>query len=420
MTHSALLLVASLTLLNTSALIPASSYDANSAFIHAPKQDLIDSKTSLINETSKAKQTIYILDLSNQNLTNEQLKAKLDQVNPETLCVLNISNNKLSGTIDLNAFSNLNFLDCSHNQIHNIDCMDTALVRIDCSYNNITSMDAPESIYMPDDFIADNASPDLGYDPTKIKIKNDFSHQTKHISVAKEAKNIDFNDNFPGFIPSKMHDLKGAHFLDEADDGLYVDGDQFSFQYEVAPNMDKSQPNYYLDVTVYLDRQDSSKPINPPIDIPGAMEDGTIGKQDPTTKPQSIYRLYNPNSGEHFYTTSAQEKSHLVKVGWRDEGIGWTAPEISSVPVYRLYNPNAGDHHYTTNTEERNVLQTLGWKYEQISFYSDEFKSIPLYRQYNPNAKSGAHNYTTDKQENDHLVAVGWKAEDIAWYALSK
>ena len=89
-------------------------------------------------------------------------------------------------------------------------------------------------------------------------------------------------------------------------------------------------------------------------------------------------------------------------------------------PVYRLYNPNAGDHHYTTNVNERNTLQTLGWKYEQISFYSDEFKSIPLYRQYNPNAISGAHNYTTDKHENDTLVSLGWKAEDIAWYALEK
>jgi hypothetical protein len=37
---------------------------------------------------------------------------------------------------------------------------------------------------------------------------------------------------------------------------------------------------------------------------------------------QPMHRLYNPNSGEHFYTASAGEQKHLVKVGWRDEGIG--------------------------------------------------------------------------------------------------
>ena len=37
---------------------------------------------------------------------------------------------------------------------------------------------------------------------------------------------------------------------------------------------------------------------------------------------QEMYRLYNPNSGEHFYTADADEKGNLVRVGWRYEGIG--------------------------------------------------------------------------------------------------
>lgn len=35
-----------------------------------------------------------------------------------------------------------------------------------------------------------------------------------------------------------------------------------------------------------------------------------------------VYRLYNPNSGEHFYTTSFYEQNTLKNVGWRDEGVG--------------------------------------------------------------------------------------------------
>lgn len=59
-----------------------------------------------------------------------------------------------------------------------------------------------------------------------------------------------------------------------------------------------------------------------------------------------MYRLYNPNSGEHFYTANPTEKSKVQSAGWRYEGIGWNAP-ASGNPVYRLYNANAGDHHYS-------------------------------------------------------------------------
>ncbi|MBE6466897.1 S8 family serine peptidase [Denitrobacterium detoxificans] len=132
---------------------------------------------------------------------------------------------------------------------------------------------------------------------------------------------------------------------------------------------------------------------------------------------QGMYRLYNPNGGEHFYTASSSERDHLRKLGWRYEGIGWNAPTTGD-PVYRLYNPNGGDHHYTKSKEECDGLRKLGWRYEGVGWYSDTAKSVPLYRQYNPNAKSGSHNYTTSKSENDMLVRVGWRAEGIGWYGV--
>lgn len=132
---------------------------------------------------------------------------------------------------------------------------------------------------------------------------------------------------------------------------------------------------------------------------------------------RSMYRMYNPNSGEHFYTRSSAEKNMLIFAGWRWEGIGWYAP-ASGDPVYRLYNPNAGDHHYTMDPVERDILVLAGWKYEGVGWYSDAEQSIPLYRQYNPNARSGAHNFTTDLAENDSLVSRGWNAEGIAWYGV--
>lgn len=130
---------------------------------------------------------------------------------------------------------------------------------------------------------------------------------------------------------------------------------------------------------------------------------------------RTMYRLYNPNSGEHFYTASSAEKDNLVSVGWNYEGTAWNAPG-SGDPVYRMYNPNVGDHHYTTSAAERDQLKSVGWNYEGVGWYSDSSKKTPLYRLYNPNAVTGSHHYTTSAAERDHLKSVGWNDEGIGWY----
>lgn len=148
-------------------------------------------------------------------------------------------------------------------------------------------------------------------------------------------------------------------------------------------------------------------PLNPP--KPSTADDSEY---------VAMYRMYNPNTGEHFYTSNATERKNLIDAKWRYEGIGWYAPVKSGTPVYRLYNQNAGDHHYTINEGERNILIRAGWKSEGVGWYSDDAEGTALYRQYNPNAKSGSHNYTTSKAENDQLVRAGWHAEGVGWYGL--
>lgn len=144
-----------------------------------------------------------------------------------------------------------------------------------------------------------------------------------------------------------------------------------------------------------------------------------LGSSRVNAATKDMYRLYNPNSGEHFYTANPAERDNIKKAGWKDEGIGWYAPD-SGDPVYRLYNANAGDHHYTVNSKERDHLKKVGWKYEGVGWYSDKKKTIPLYRAYNPNAKAGSHNYTVNKAEQNNLIRVGWKNEGIAWYGVTK
>ena len=146
---------------------------------------------------------------------------------------------------------------------------------------------------------------------------------------------------------------------------------------------------------------------------------------DPTepTEPEKnidMYRLYNPNSGEHFYTGNEEEKDGLVALGWNFEGIAWTAPAKSNTPVYRLYNPNAGDHHYTMSEAEKDWLVGLGWNDEGIGWYSVVTERLPIYRLYNPNATTGTHHFTASEGERDYLISLGWRDEKIGWYGLGE
>ncbi|HJJ00621.1 MAG TPA: leucine-rich repeat protein [Coriobacteriaceae bacterium] len=141
------------------------------------------------------------------------------------------------------------------------------------------------------------------------------------------------------------------------------------------------------------------------------------------TESQIMYRLYNPNSGEHFYTASEFERDAIAAAGWDYEGTAWTAPVESNAPVYRLYSGT--DHHYTTSAFERDALVEAGWSYEGIGWYSDDTQTVGLHRLFNPYVdptaptnNSGSHHYTTSDVERDHLVSIGWNYEDIGWYGM--
>ena len=133
-----------------------------------------------------------------------------------------------------------------------------------------------------------------------------------------------------------------------------------------------------------------------------------------------MYRLYNPNSGEHFYTGSVEERDMLVTAGWNYEGVAWNAPVKTGAPVYRLFNPNNADHHYTMSIEERDWLVGLGWNYEGVAWNSASASNLPQYRMYNPNAVTGSHHYTGSVEEREMLVEAGWIYEGIGWFGMLK
>ena len=149
---------------------------------------------------------------------------------------------------------------------------------------------------------------------------------------------------------------------------------------------------------------------DPTPDYPGATDPEPVATE-------AMFRLYNPNSGEHFYSSSTVERDHLISLGWQDEGTGWIAP-ASGDAVYRLYNPYAGEHHYTLSAAERDMLVSVGWNDEGIGWYSDPNESVPLYRVYNPNEYANNHHYTTSAAERDMLLSIGWQDEGVSWHGV--
>ena len=138
--------------------------------------------------------------------------------------------------------------------------------------------------------------------------------------------------------------------------------------------------------------------------------------RNPNARITPLYRLYNPRTAEHLWSTSTVERNILINIGWTYEGIAFYAP-LEGVPVYRFYNPVTDEHMYTKNPLEMELLEKNGWNNEGIPFYSSaESKEMPVYRVYNPYMTVGSHHFATDKVEKQILLDQGWIDEGIGWF----
>lgn len=144
----------------------------------------------------------------------------------------------------------------------------------------------------------------------------------------------------------------------------------------------------------------------------------TVSKPKPkptyyTANAHAVFRAYNPNSGEHVFTTDLTEANSLMDAGWKNEGIGWH--ETGSTKIYRMYANN--EHVYLKANDEYAGLDIAGWKGEKVAFLASDKPGdglYPVFRLYN---KTGGHHmYTISEKERDTLVKAGWKLEGIAFY----
>ena len=139
----------------------------------------------------------------------------------------------------------------------------------------------------------------------------------------------------------------------------------------------------------------------------------TMGETKPAhtveKKDGAVYRLYNPQTGLHLFTSNYNEAQSLSDSGWSDEGVGWYTGDGSK--VYRLYNADNNDHLLTTSIVEGFTCCLHGWKAEGVAFKAGTKKDV--YRLYNP--KTGEHFYTTNSNERDSLKKSGWSDEGVGF-----
>lgn len=372
----------------------------------------LPSTTTLTSVTLSGNKALTAIDLSNVGMLETAI------LNNNALGALDTSNNPYLKTLNVNRNS-LNVLDASKNYVLN---------SVKAANNGLYEATLPVSVTVVD--LSNNKISALDFSNlTKAADLNVSNNMLKTLKVAGIAyTNLNVSNNHLATL--NLKDASGT--INVANQIVYFnDGDK------AVSLKDYDEAFARKDV---LKKADGKFDVTDgTIDADGVLKfakDATSASYKYNTQNASVpmevtlvgevlmNRLYNPNSGEHFYTKDAHEKDVLVGLGWQDEGIGWIAPK-SGAPVYRLYNPNAGDHHYTMSANEKDTLVGIGWQYEGIGWYSAEsvaapvYDHIEVYREYNPNAKAaGAHNYTVSEIENDALVSLGWIDEGRAWFAL--
>jgi len=164
-----------------------------------------------------------------------------------------------------------------------------------------------------------------------------------------------------------------------------------------------------------------------------------VSKPKPVSIP--IYRYWQPQSNDHFYTTNVDEigtsvQGKVGKYGYHAEGIAGHCSKDKfegAIPMYRYYSPGSKDHFYTTNAGEIGTTQAgatgkYGYKSEGILCYVwpaqasyKEGKLVPLYRYWK--AAVSDHFYTVNANEigtvqNQATGKYGYKSEGIAAWIM--
>lgn len=135
------------------------------------------------------------------------------------------------------------------------------------------------------------------------------------------------------------------------------------------------------------------------------------------TELQPLFRLWGANDKDHFYTTNFEERDNLIARGYKSEGVAgfiYGTRKDGTTPLYRSYSRAIGDHLYTTSESE---ARSAGYTYEGIMGFiaiNNDAKTTALYRLYS--SAMGDHFYTSDANEANTAASNGYIREGTTGY----
>jgi Repeat of unknown function (DUF5648) len=125
----------------------------------------------------------------------------------------------------------------------------------------------------------------------------------------------------------------------------------------------------------------------------------------------AIFRLFaqNGEDGDALYTTSSQE---MQTSGYKVEGLAgkcFSSQVAGTIPLFRMYNQQETDHFYTTSVKQSEAAKTAGFRGEGVLCYvyaEQVAGSCPLYRLYSGTPATN-HLYTLSRAEVEAAILKG-------------
>ena len=166
-----------------------------------------------------------------------------------------------------------------------------------------------------------------------------------------------------------------------------------------------------------------------------AMSSGTFANANYSAASTPVYLFYSAFMDDYFLTATESERASLERdymngtQTYEQFGVLGYAESYATganVPVYRFWNKDTTDHFYTASYEEK--VQTEenynsgrdGYKYEGIAFYVPAYGCSAVYRFFN--TVTFSHVYVIDESEKNSLIMDyqsgygSWRYEGVAWY----
>jgi ELWxxDGT repeat protein len=136
-----------------------------------------------------------------------------------------------------------------------------------------------------------------------------------------------------------------------------------------------------------------------------------------------MFRAFNVGANYHFYTTRQAEFQNALNGGYRDERSSQNSFQVlqqqvtGASPLYRLYNFQTGRHYYTVSLPERDSLVAIvptnnpnfgkvGWRSEPAEGFLYPVaapNTVEIFRLYN--TQTGAHLFTPSVSEMSSILS---------------